>query len=83
METIKLNLPARVMFPACIAALFFAFGSPSYGADVTWTGNVNNRFEVGGNWDNGTGPVDTDYVEMDSGTVNYSSSSGTLSLIHI
>ena len=77
METIKLNLPARVMFPACIAALVFAFGSPSYGADVTWTGNVNNRFEVGGNWDNGTGPIDKDYVEMDSGTVNYSSSSGT------
>ena len=62
----------------CFAfALIFFSCSLSFGDDVTWTGNVDNAWENGLNWDNNTGPADTDYVFISSGTVNFSSSSGT------
>lgn len=59
-----------------VAAIVLAFCSQSFGDDITWTGAVNSAWENGGNWDDGVGPLDTDWAILPSGTVNYSAASG-------
>jgi len=56
-------------------ALVLLCCSLSYG-DAVWTGNVNSAWENNSNWTDNTGPVDADYVNISSGTVNFSSASG-------
>jgi len=75
METIKLYLPSKVSFSTCLAAVFvFAFCSTSSGADVFWTGQVNNDWDNVGNWFNNAAPADSDYVNIFSGgTVDFTS----------
>ncbi|WP_419195192.1 carbohydrate-binding protein [Novipirellula herctigrandis] len=73
-----MNLLSRFSIHVCFAAVLgLFFCSLSYGADVYWTGNVNNAWENNGNWSPTTGPADTDYIYISSGTVNFSASSGT------
>ena len=78
METNTLNFPYRVSFHACwSAALLVLFTTLSYGADVTWTGNTNNRYETGSNWNSNSVPTSDDFALIPSGTVNIADSSGT------
>ena len=54
------------------AALVFLSCSLAYGDDATWTGNLSNDWNSGGNWNNSTGPVEDFYADIPSGTVVYS-----------
>ena len=54
------------------ATLVVLSSSLSFGDDITWTGNSNNSWHTGSNWDNGTGPAEDDYADIPSGTVTYS-----------
>ena len=58
--------------PLLTSALVLLSCSLTYGDDITWTGNTNNSWHTGSNWDNGTGPAEDDYADIPSGTVNYS-----------
>ena len=58
--------------PVLTSALVLLSCSLTYGDDVTWTGNTNNSWHTGSNWDNNTGPAEDDYADIPSGTVNYS-----------
>ena len=71
-----MNIPSRVPFRAAFsAALVMLFTALSYGADVTWTGNTNNRYETGSNWNTNSVPTRDDFALIPSGTVNMTSSS--------
>ena len=70
--------PSRVSFlTGSCATLVIFFSTLSYGADVTWTGNTNNRYETGSNWNTNSVPTSDDFALIPSGTVNIASSSGT------
>ncbi|MEM7454124.1 MAG: carbohydrate-binding protein [Planctomycetota bacterium] len=61
----------------CLSVAFaLLFCSSSQADDVTWTGQVSSAWENGSNWDNGSGPQETDYVYISSGTVDHTSTSG-------
>lgn len=73
-----MNLKSSFSIRACFCAAFvFLCCSLSHGADVYWLGNANSSWENGFNWNNNTGPADTDYVYILFGTVDFSASSGT------
>lgn len=86
----KLRFPIR----ACLsAALLFLCCSVSHAADVYWSGTASSDWDNGFNWNNGSGPADTDYVYILFGTVDFDSptnspamrgfrqSAGTLNII--
>ena len=58
--------------PLLTSALVLLSCSLTYGDDITWTGNTNNSWHTGSNWDNGTGPAEDDYADIPAGTVTYS-----------
>ena len=77
-ETAKLIWPLSLSSRVTNAvALAIFFCSVSFGANVTWTGTADNAWENADNWDNETGPIAGDYAYISSGTVNFSSSSGS------
>ena len=58
-----------------VAAFVLVCCSQAYGDDVTWTGNANNDWGNGSNWNGGSVPTNEDFALISSGTVDITSSS--------